>query len=248
MMRQIYRVSLAALAAVTVCGPALAADQGVSSVMTSINIDPGQRAGEVSDVNGSIHIGANAVVGHVNDVNGSVHLDQSATAVSLTTVNGSVHVGSGAHVTDSVRTVNGSITLESGADVAGPLSAVNGSMTVSNGHVGGSVSNVNGVIRILTSHVGGDIAGVNGGIEIGPNSKVDGGLHIRRNDSSGWFNWWNFLFFSRSPPRIVIGPGAVVSGPLVFEQEVKLYVSDRAHIGSIKGATAIRYSGDRPPD
>jgi hypothetical protein len=246
-MRHISR-PLVALVAVTICAQALAADQAVSSVMTSINIGPGQRAGEVSDVNGSIHIGANAVVGHVNDVNGSVHLDQTATAASLTTVNGSVHVGPGARVTDTVHTVNGSITLENGADVAGPLSAVNGSMTVTNGHVGGALSNVNGIIRILNSHIGGDIAGVNGGIEIGANSRIDGGVHVRRNEGNGWFNWWNFLFFSHTPPRIVIGPGAIVAGPLVFDQEVKLYVSDRARVGPIKGATAIRYSGEQPPD
>lgn len=247
MMRQISR-PLVTWAAVTLCGQALAADQSVSSVMTSVNIGPGQRAGEVTDVNGSIQVGANAVVGHVSDVNGSIHLDQGATAASVTTVNGSVHVGSGTHVTDSVHTVNGSVTLESGADVAGPLSAVNGSMTVTNGHVGGSVSNVNGTIRILGSHVGGDVAGVNGGIEIGANSRIDGGLRVRRSEGNGWFNWWNFLFFSHTPPRIVIGPGAVVSGPLVFEQEVRLYISDRATVGPIKGATAIRYSGERPPD
>ena len=38
------------------------------------------------------------------------------------------------------------------------------------------------------------------------------------------------------------------SGPLVFEQEVRLYVSDRATVGPITGATAIRYSGARPPE
>ncbi len=247
MLRQIPR-TLAMWLAVTLCGQALAADQSFSSVMTSINIDPGQRAAEVTDVNGSIHIGANAVVGQVSDVNGSIHLDQAASAASVTTVNGSVHIGSAAHVSDGVHTVNGSVTLENGADVAGPLSAVNGSMIVTNGHVGRSVSNVNGVIRVLNSHVGGDVTSVNGGIEIGANSKVDGGLRVRPNEGNGWFNWWNFLFFSRTPPRIVIGPGAVVTGPLVFEQEVKLYISDRATVGPIKGATAIRYSGERPPE
>lgn len=238
----------AALAAIAVCGRAPAAEESVTSVMTSINIEPGRHVGEVSDVNGSIHIGANAVVGVVSDVNGSVHVEPGVSASSLTTVNGSLHVGEGARIANGVHTVNGSVSVEKAADVAGTLTAVNGSVTVSNAHVGGTVSNVNGVIRIISSHVGGDIAGVNGGIEVGPDSHVDGGIRVRKNDNDGWFGWWSFLFFSRSPPRIVIGPGTVVSGPLVFDQEVRLYISDRATVGPIKGATATRFSGPRPPD
>ncbi len=248
MTRHLFLTLLAALMAAGLENTALATgEQPISSVMTSINVDAGQRAGEITDVNGSIHIGENAVVGHVHDVNGSISADQGSSAVSLGTVNGAVHVGSGAHVAEAVHTVNGSITVDSGADVTGSVSAVNGSITASNTHVGGGVSNVNGVIRLLNSHVGGNVAGMNGGIEIGGNSQVDGELHIRRTDNNGWFDWWSFLFW-RSPPRIVIGPGAVISGALVFDQEVKLYVSDQATVGPIKGATAIKFSGPRPPD
>jgi hypothetical protein len=46
----------------------------------------------------------------------------------------------------------------------------------------------------------------------------------------------------------VIGPGAAVKGTLRFKREVKLYVSDRATIGPVEGATAIKFTGDRPPD
>jgi len=249
MTRHLFLTLSAALMSVGPAGAALATgEESISSVMTSISIEPGRHAAEVTDVNGSIHIGANAVVGHVHDVNGSVSADQGSTTESLGTVNGSVHVGSGAHVAQAVHTVNGSITVESGADVGGSVSAVNGSMTVSSAHVGGEVTNVNGVIRILSSHVVGTVTGMNGGIEIGANSRIDGGLRVRRSDNSGWFNWWNFFWFSRSPPRVVIGPGAVVSGPLVFDQEVKLYVSDHATVGPITGATAINFSGAQAPD
>jgi hypothetical protein len=48
-------------------------------------------------------------------------------------------------------------------------------------------------------------------------------------------------------PRIVIGPGATIEGELRFERVVQLYVSDRATIGPVVGATAIRFSGDAPP-
>jgi hypothetical protein len=44
------------------------------------------------------------------------------------------------------------------------------------------------------------------------------------------------------------GPGAIVSGEPRFDREVKLYVSDRATVGSITGATPIPFSGDSPPN
>jgi len=54
--------------------------------MGSINIEPGQVAGDVSDVNGSIHIGEHATVANVGGVNGSIHIAQGASAGSLHTV------------------------------------------------------------------------------------------------------------------------------------------------------------------
>ena len=48
-------------------------------------------------------------------------------------------------------------------------------------------------------------------------------------------------------PRIVIGPGAVVDGPLVFEREVTLHVHASARTGPIRGATARRYDTPTAP-
>jgi len=48
-------------------------------------------------------------------------------------------------------------------------------------------------------------------------------------------------------PTIIIGPGAQVLGELRFERKVHLFVSDRATIGSVTGATAVTFSGDNPP-
>jgi hypothetical protein len=47
--------------------------------------------------------------------------------------------------------------------------------------------------------------------------------------------------------RIVIGPDAVVEGPLVFKREVTLSVHKTARIGPVTGATAVRYDAARPP-
>ncbi|MEJ1966759.1 MAG: hypothetical protein WDO56_36525 [Gammaproteobacteria bacterium] len=49
---------------------------------------------------------------------------------------------------------------------------------------------------------------------------------------------------TRNIPRVVIGPGSVVQGTLMFDREVKLYVNDTAKIGPVEGATAQMYSGD----
>ena len=76
-------------------------------------------------------------------------------------------------------------------------------------------------------------------IEVGADSRVDHGILVEKSNS--WFN-----FGSNQPPRVVIGPRAVVQGTLVFEREVELYVSDTARIGEVKGATPIKFSGENP--
>ncbi len=205
---------------------AYAADDPISSVMGSIEIASGQHAGSVTDVNGSIHIGAAAVVGQASTVNGSIKVEERVSAISMSTVNGSIHIGPGSHVSGVVSTVNGSINLEAGTDISG------------------SVSTVNGMIRVNGAHVGGGITSVSGDIDIGANSRVEGGLHVLPSSGTAWFSF----FFSHTPSRIVIGPGAVVSGTLRFEQDVKLYVSDHATIGKVEGATPIKFSGAHPPD
>jgi hypothetical protein len=48
-------------------------------------------------------------------------------------------------------------------------------------------------------------------------------------------------------PRIVLGPNAVVEGPLVFKREVNLYVHKTARIGQVTGGTAVRYDGPTAP-
>jgi len=203
---------------------ARAADSAISKVMGSIDIGADQHTGDVSTVNGSIHIGENAVVGQADTVNGSITVGRHATAAKLVTVNGSIHLNEAVRVTGTVQAVNGTLTVANGADVAGRL------------------ANVNGAIRVAAAHVGGLIDTATGDIELGPNAHVDGGIHVEKD--SGWFHIW---FWFDDTPRVVVGPGSVVGGTLSFERSVKLYVSDRATIGPVESATAVRFSGDHPP-
>jgi len=121
-----------------------------------------------------------------------------------------------------VSTVNGAVTLRKGADVKGDL------------------QNVNGQITLDAARVGGSIETVEGNITVGANSRVDGGISIQQ--SQGFS-----MSFSDDVPVVIIGPGAVVSGPLRFEREVKLHVSDRATTGVVTGATPIPFAGEKPP-
>ena len=215
--------ALAALVFI-VAGTARAGDDdGISSVMGSITVNAGEHRGDLHTVNGSIHVGESAVVGQAHTVNGSITLGARATAAELKTVNGALRLDDGAQVKGRVHTVNGSLSLDKGADVTEGL------------------ANVNGSIRVNAAHVGGDVDTVNGGIEIGPNAHVDGGVTVHKNHSDHGDD-------TRStPPRIVIGPGSVVRGTLRFERPVELYVSDRATIGTVEGATPVKFSGDHPP-
>jgi DUF4097 and DUF4098 domain-containing protein YvlB len=193
-----------------------------SSVNGSISVQAGQPATNVETVNGSIKVDDEGAVTTGETVNGSITLGQHATAKSLETVNGAITLDDGVKVSSDVTTVNGKLTLDKGADV------------------GGRLENVNGTIRLTEAHVGGGIHTTSGDIEIGANSKVEGGIKVER-ESMG------FHFGKNSVPRVVIGPGAVVDGPLTFQRKVNLYVSDSAKIGPVTGAEAVKFSGDRPP-
>jgi len=191
-------------------------------------------------VNGSIYVPAGLHSGSVDTVNGSIHIDDNATVHAANTVNGRIAIGSHAEAA-SLSTVNGGVTLNPGARVAGGVNTVNGGLVLKDGaDVGGHVSNVNGHIVLNAAHVAGGLRTVDGDIDVSGASRVEGGILVEKPTSS-WFS------FNSRKPRIVIGPGAVVQGDLRFERDVTLYVSDKATVGPISGATAIRFSGDAPP-
>jgi hypothetical protein len=205
------------------------------------------RAGE-SKVNGSIVIAAGEHTGDVSTVNGSIELDAGAVAGGATTVNGNLTLRARAQA-HALETVNGSVQLENDAQVAGGVELVNGQVVLERGAtVRGRVQNVNGSIRLLGAHAG-SIETTSGHIEIGADSRVEGGVLVHP-AQRGWFSWLHFGSSDSGAdrtPKIVIGPRAVVKGTLEFQREVHLYVSDSASIGPVRGANAVRFSGERPP-
>ncbi len=209
---------LLALAAV----PVLAdnGDMDIDKVNGSIRVPDNATAGKLTTVNGGIHVGAGAHVKATETVNGGIDIDRDGTVVSVETVNGGVNIGEKTRVEKTVETVNGSITLAPGADVAGKL------------------NNVNGSIHINGAHIGGGIETTGADLEIGANSRIEGG--ILYNEDHSWFH------VGQRKPRVVIGPHAIVKGPLSFKRDVELYVSDSATIDKVEGATATKFSGDHP--
>ena len=187
----------------------------------SVHVAAGTAPQAAGTVNGDIHIDDNAAVTEANTVNGGIQLGSNATASTLNTVNGSITVGSNSHVAKDAASVNGSVTLRDGADVLG------------------SVSNVNGKIDLTAAHVAGGIKTVAGDIAIHGPSHVEGGILVEKSTQ--------LIHFGSGLPRVEIGPGATVQGELRFEREVKLYVSDRATIGPVTGATPIPFTGDTAP-
>lgn len=214
-----------------------------SKVNGSVHVRAGEVVEDVSSVNGSIHIDENATAKHVETVNGGIEIGKDSKVDSVETVNGGIRLGDGARATE-VTTVNGGLSVGENGRIAKDMSAVNGSIQLGKGaEVGGELSNTNGKIAMDGAHVVGLISTTNGGIDIGANSRVDAGIHVEKNHS----NWLGFSTHNK-PPRIVIGPNAVVKGTLRFDQPVVLLVSDRATVGKIEGAKPITFKGDAPSD
>lgn len=200
--------------------PALA-QQDVSKVNGSVSADAGQAYGDLETVNGSVSIAGGATVEDASTVNGSITVGDKAQAASLETVNGAIRIGKDVQVRKDVETVNGSIFTDRGTTI------------------GGNVDTVNGAIGLVGTQLAGGIETVNGDITVGIGSHVKGGIKVEK--PRGW------SMKPRRDPRIIIGPNAVVEGPLVFERPVTLYVHTSARIGAVTGATAKPFSTDTAP-
>jgi cytoskeletal protein CcmA (bactofilin family) len=235
MIRGIAFALTLALLALPACG----SDQ--NRVTGSVSVKSGERAEDVSTVNGGIHVEENATVRNVNSVNGSIELESSTSATSLDSINGGISVGENAKIADDISTVNGGVALGKETRVQGGVSAVNGAVALDNGtDVAGKVANVNGRIRLAAAHVGGGLKTETGDIDVGANARVEGGILVKKSRGVN--------LGKRALPRVVIGPGAVIEGPMKFEREVKLFVSESATIGPVEGAEIVKFSGEKPAD
>lgn len=209
------------LISVLLASPTAFAGEDISKVNKSIQADAGTEYGDLSTVNGAVSVADGVVAEAVETVNGSVRIGDRASVASAETVNGSVTLGRDVVVTRGLETVNGAITVDAG------------------GRIGGGIETVNGRIEIDATEIGGGLETVNGDITVGADSHVRGGITIEK-PSGSWFN------SNSRTPRVVIGPNATVEGTLDFEREVELYVHETAKVGTIKGATAKRFSGATP--
>lgn len=201
-------------------GDVTANASGGHSVNGTVTVLDGEKTGSLSTVNGSIRVGNHATLATAQTVNGTISIGSGTVADDLSTVNGSISLGDGVRVNRAVHSVNGSVTLASGASVHG------------------SIGNVNGAIDLNAAYVGGGITTMNGDITIEGASHVDGGILVEK-PTSGAFDVLH-------EPRVVIGPGSVVTGTLRFERKVDLYVSTNAKVGQVIGATPQRYPGEGP--
>lgn len=217
---------VAALALALIAPAAFASDQDIDKVNGSIQAEAGQRYGNLETVNGSIRIADGARTGDAETVNGSIRVADNAQVGDLGTVNGGIRLGNRVQADGAVETVNGAIFVGRGGRVARNIETVNGS------------------IGLVDTDLGGDIETANGDITVGVGSHVSGGITVTKPGNN---NWMPISIGTRRPPRIIIGPDAVVEGALVFEREVKLYVHSSARIGPVTGATAVRYDGTRAP-
>ncbi len=203
------------------CAQALAADD-INKVNGSIHTDAGARYRDLETVNGSIHLAAGVQARSVETVNGSIHAEDNVQAHGFETVNGAIRAGRNLVLDGSVETVNGSVFVDRG------------------GRIAGDVETVNGGIGLVATQVEQGIETVNGDITVGIESRVKGGIRVKKAS-------FNLSLTAPRKPRIIIGPNAVVEGPLTFEREVVLYVHDSASIGPVSGASMRRFSTDTAP-
>lgn len=217
-------VLMAASAAALASPQANDTRRDIDKVNGGITAEAGKAYGDLGTVNGGIQLDRGASAEEVETVNGGITADDAVTASEVSTVNGGIHFGRDGRISGNLETVNGGIFIDRGSQV------------------GGDISTVNGAIGLVGTAVEGRIETVNGDVSVGADSRVARGIRIEKPKGNFGLN-----FGRHKIPRVVIGPNAAVEGPLVFEREVKLYVHASARVGSVTGATAVRYDGATPP-
>jgi hypothetical protein len=151
---------------------------------------------------------------------------------------------------EAVETITGDISLAEHAH-AESLESRSGAITLRRGaYVAGNVETDSGAIRVEGAHVAGRILTTGGDIYIGPDSRVDNGILVDKRGVIG-LSLGDIRLgvpVGRStPPRVVIGPRATVTGVLRFKRKVELLVSESAMIGAVEGATPVRFATEQPP-
>ena len=148
----------------------------------------------------------------------------------------------------SLESMTGSITLQRDSRVAGHVETGSGELVLEPGsEVAGRLSSDSGTIRIDGARVGGRVSTTYGDIYIGADSRLDGGIVVHKRSVIG-LSFGDFKLgvpVGRStPPRVVIGPRATVSGTLRFKRPVELLVSESATIGRVQGATPVMFGAE----
>lgn len=203
---------------------AAAQERDIDKLNGGIRVEAGQAAGDLGTVNGSIRIGDGARIQDAETVNGSIQAGDDLQADDLSTVNGSIRIGKRARIDGGLETVNGQVFVDAGS------------------RIGRGVETVNGAIGLVGVDMHGGIVTVNGDITVGAGSHVRGGIRVEKSTGASWF--------ARKPRplRIVVGPGAVVDGPVVLERPAKVFVHRSARTGNISGPAVVTpYEGARPP-
>lgn len=215
------RLSLLLALTLAAAAPALASDD-ISKVNGSISAEAGRQYRDLETVNGSITVAAGVQARNVETVNGGVRIGDNAQVRNVETVNGSIRLGRGVTGSGDLETVNGSVFVDQGSRIAGGVETVNGS------------------IGLVGTQLGKGIETVNGDITVGVGSQVQGGIRVKKS---------GFSLSLKPPrtPRVIVGPDAVVEGPLEFEREVTLYVHRSAKIGPVTGATVQTFDTDTAP-
>jgi hypothetical protein len=214
------------------------AQENVSKANGDVRVPTGKTVGDVEGTNGNVVLEDSVHAKRVESVNGTITIGRNAKVETIETVNGAIRLDAGTRAS-SISTVNGGVHLAEDVQINGAVSTVNGGIRLARGASAGStLTTTNGPINLDHASVAGDLHTTSGDVEVGAGSTVKGGIIVEKAQSS-WLS-------TPRTPRIYIGPGAVVSGPLKFEREVRLYVDAQAKVGPITGVKPIKLSTAQP--
>jgi len=217
---------------------------GSQSVNRSVSVNANAEPDDVSSVNGDVALAADANAKDLSNVNGDIELGGNNSVEDISSVNGSIEAAKTLRVNGDVSNVNGLIELGLDSHISGEVSTVNGALNYAGGSVGKDINTVNGDVELGTVTVQGNVSTTWGDVVLN-GAAVMGELRVKKPRVS---NWWGK---NPQPPRIVLGPGARISGSITLEQPAKIFVHQNAQLPTITGemvdGAVVRFSGESAP-
>jgi cytoskeletal protein CcmA (bactofilin family) len=208
----------------------------MDSTSGDVRLETGATATSADTTSGDVELGFGArILGKIDVTSGDVTLGINASAGSIDTTSGSIRLGGGAS-SKGIDSTSGSVDLAPGAVVRGKIDTTSGIVVGQGAQIFGAIDTTSGDISLTTSRVSGNVLTYSGRVHILTRSHVSGNVVLRKPNC----DWNLFGNCSARETTVIIGAGSIISGNIIAERPIRLYVHPTAQVNGVIGSNITK--------